>query len=356
MLARYFGTFVIALALVTMGGASEAAAKKSGKPVTLQGAVYSIDASGLTVTLQSVDGTLTTLNITRNSKLRRNNKKVTLTGLVLGDQAVAQYDVSSNIKQLSSSGVGVTTLQGGVLGVSSGTGVVDLDGGSFGTNAHTRIVRNGQVSTLGTLTAQDHVVAHVTGGAPSSHAATRSDGGSEGENDDTAVDIQVEGPEECEIEGTITAIDLDANTVTVSSEYDGWEATVNVTPDTLIEIEGLEAPTIADLAVGQLVEVVYASDTQNAFRIEVENEDEEGYAEGPITAIDPVSGSITIDCYGSPVTVLVTASTKIDKDDESAVFADLEVGDDVMAVYNTTTMIAKEIEVYSNEGGDGGVD
>jgi Cu/Ag efflux protein CusF len=356
MLARFLGTFVIALALTALSGATEATAGKGGKPLTLQGTVYSIDASGETVTLKSSDGTLTTLNITRSSKLRRNNKKATLTGLVLGDQAAAQYDASNNVRQLNTSGVGVTTLQGGVLGVSSGTGVVQLDRGSFGTNAHTRITRNGQVSTLGTLTAQDHVVAHVTGGGPSSHAATRSgENESEGEDDDTAVDIQVEGPEECEIEGTITAIDVEAKTVTVSSEYGGWEAMVNVTLDTLIEIDGVEAPTIADLAVGQFVEVVYASDTQNAFRIEVENEEEEGYAEGPITAIDAVAGSITIDCYGSPVTVFVTASTKIEKDDEAAVFADLKVGDDVMAVYNTTTMIAKEIEVYSDEGeGEGG--
>jgi len=354
MLARYLGTFVIALAVIALGGATDATAGKGSKPQTIQGTVYSIDASGPTVTLKSSDGTLTTLNITRSSKLRRNNKKTTLTGLVLGDQAAAQYDsANNNARQLNTSGVGVTTLQGGVLGVSSGTGIVQLHGGSFGTNAHTRIVRNGQVSTLGTLTAQDHVVAHVAGRGRSSHGGTRSgESESEGDGDDTAVDIQVEGPEECEIEGAITAIDLAANTVTVSSEYGGWEVTVNVTVDTLIEIDGVETPTIADLAVGQFVEVVYASDTQNAFRIEVENEEEEGYAEGPITAIDPVAGSITIDCYGSPVTVLVTASTKIEKDEEPAVFADLQVGEEVMAVYNTTTMIAKEIEVYSDEGED----
>jgi hypothetical protein len=346
---------MIALALTALSGPSEAtAAKSKGKPQTVQGAIYSIDASGGTVTLKSSDGTLTTLNVTRNSKLRRNNKKTTLTGLVLGDPAAAQYDGSNTIKQLSTNGVGVTTLQGGVLGVSSGTGVVQLDGGSFGTNAHTRIIRNGQVSTLGTLTAQDHVVAHVTSGGPSSHAGTRSDGGpSEGENDDTAVDIQVDGPEECEVSGTISAIDLTANTVTITAEYDGGDVTVNVTADTLIEIEGIEAPTIADLTVGQDVEIVYASDTQDAFRIEVVNEDEEGYAEGPITAIDPVAGTITIDCYGSPVTLFVTASTKIEKNDETAVFADLVIGDSGMAEYNTATMIAKEIEVESDEGESG---
>ncbi len=338
MLRKYFGVLAVALAVLLAG---QADAKKGGNTTTLQGTVYAIDASGGSVTLQAQDGTLTALNVVRNSRLRRNNKKVALSGLVLGDLATAQYDASNNTKQLSATGVAVSTLAGGVVGVQSGTGVVQLNSGSFGTNAHTRIIRNGQVSSLGTLTSQDHVVAHVRPNGAGTSALT-------GE-DDTAVDVQVEGPEECEVSGTITAIDLTANTVTIASEYDGGDVTVNVTPDTLIEIDGVAAPTIADLAVGQYVEVVYASDTQNAFRIEVVNEDEEGYAEGPITAIDPVAGTITIDCYGSPVTLFVTASTKIEKNDAVAVFADLQVGDEGMAEYNTTTMIAKEIEVESPE-------
>lgn len=347
MVRKYIGIFVVALA-VLIAGHADAKGKKGGSLTTVQGTVYAVDVSGGTVTLQSNDGTLTSLNVIRNSKLKRNNKKVTLLDLVLGDQATAQYDASSNTKQLSTTGAVVSTLSGAVVGVKSGTGVVQLDRGSFGTNAHTRIIRNGEVSTLGTLTAQDHVVAHVKQGSSSqgSQSSTVSEG------DDTAIDVTVEGPEECEIEGTITEIDLTANTVTISSEYDDWGVTVNITADTLIEIEGLETPTIGDLAVGQYVDVVYASDTQNAFRIEVENEEEQGYAEGPITAIDPVAGTITIDCYGSPVTLFVTASTKIEKNDEVAVFTDLQVGDEGMAEYNTTTMIAKEIEVESEEGED----
>ena len=343
MLRKYLEILAVALAVLIAG---QADAKKGGSLTTVQGTVYAVDASGGTVTLQGQDGTLTSLNVLRNSKLKRNNKKVFLTGLVLGDQATAQYDSSSNTKQLSATGVVVSTVSGGVLGVKSGTGLVHLSGGSFGTNANTRIVRNGQVSTLGTLTSQDHVVAHVTQGGAGASGVTRT---GTTESDDTAVDVQVEGPEECEIEGTITEIDLTANTVTIASEYDDWGVTVNVTPDTLIEIEDIETPTIADLAGGQYVEVVYDSDTQDAFRIEVENPDEEGYAEGPITAIDPVAGTITIDCYGSPVTLFVTASTKIEKNDEVAVFADLQVGDEGMAEYNTTTLIAKEIEVESPE-------
>ncbi|HEY1373567.1 MAG TPA: DUF5666 domain-containing protein [Candidatus Binatia bacterium] len=349
MFRKYIAIFVVALA-VLLAGQADAKGKKGGGLTTVQGTVYAVDVSGGTVTLQSSDGALTSLNVVRNSKLKRNNKKVTLMGLVLGDRATAQYDASSNTKQLSATGAVVSTLSGDVVGVKSGTGVVQLDRGSFGTNAHTRIIRNGEVTTLGTLTARDRVVAHVKQGGSSSHGS-QSSSESEGD-DDTAIDVTVDGPEECEVEGNITEIDLDANTVTIASEYDDWGVTVNITPDTIIEIEGFEMPTIADLAVGQYVEVVYASDTQDAFRIEVENEEEEGYAEGPITAIDPVAGTVTFDCYGSPVTLFVTASTKIEKNDEVAGFGDLQVGDEGMAEYNTTTMIAKEIEVESPEDED----
>lgn len=338
----------IALSLALLGFALIASATQAGKAKptanTVQGTVFSIDAAGGTVTLKDAGGAATVLNVSRKTKLTRNRKKVALIGLVSGDQAAAQYDSSNNIKQLSATGAAVSTRTGGVVGVHSGTGVVQLDSGSFGTNAHTRIIRNGQISTLGTLTAQDQVVAHVKPGGTASHGAKSTNAGG-----GTAIDVQVDGPEECEIEGAITAIDRAANTVTIGSEYGDWDVTVSVTPDTLIEVEGVEAPTIADLAVGEYVEVVYASDTQNAFRIEVENEEEQGYAEGPITAIDPSAGAITIDCYGLPVTLFVDASTKIEKDDEPALFADLKVGDEVMSEYNTATMIAKKIEVYSPE-------
>src|SRR5262244_3305310 len=100
MLQKYLGILVVALAVLIAG---QAEAKK-GSLTTVQGTVYAVDVSGGTVTLQGQDGTLTSLNVLRNSKLRRNNKKVFLTGLVLGDQATAQYDASSNTKQLSATG------------------------------------------------------------------------------------------------------------------------------------------------------------------------------------------------------------------------------------------------------------
>jgi hypothetical protein len=93
--------------------------------------------------------------------------------------------------------------------------------------------------------------------------------------------------------------------------------------------------------------VVYDPATFNAFRIEAYSEDEEGYAEGPITAIDAEAGTIIIDCYGNPVTLFVDASTKIERNEETAVFADPQIGDAVRAEYSTVTMLTKEIEAHT---------
>lgn len=40
------------------------------------------------------------------------------------------------------------------------------------------------------------------------------------------------------------------------------------------------------------------------------------------------------------------SSSNIERNDEPAVVADLQIGDEAMAEYNTVTMVAKKIEVY----------
>src|SRR5258706_7703165 len=192
-----------------LGGETEAG--KPGKLSGLQGAVYAVDAAGGTVTLKDANGATTVLNVGRKSKLTRNRKKVPISGLVLGDQAGASFDGSNNVKQLSATGVAVSTVQGGVLGVSSGTGIVQLDGGGFGTDAHTRIVRNGRISSLGSLTAHDHAVAHVTGGGAAPHAATDPASRTDGGNNNTAVGGQVGGPGGVEDPGTVPPISPSAH-------------------------------------------------------------------------------------------------------------------------------------------------
>jgi Cu/Ag efflux protein CusF len=365
-------TVTVLFVLLVFGLAvSDLEAKGKGpKLSSLDGTLYMVDTKAGTVTLKDGGGGLTNLKVGRKSKVLRNNRKSTLSGLALGDQVRALYDNSHNAQQLGATGPVVSTVQGGVGNVASSTGVVQIKTGQTAKNAQTssqtRVVRNGKIVSLKSLTLRDRVTAHL---APGGSLVSRVEGA------DDAVDLQAEGPEEAEVKGTITAIDTVANTITVTPE-EGPEVTVNVTADTLIEVESesegegdgegegegdgevtADSVTINDFTEGLFVEVVYDPVTLNAFRIEVQDEAAEGYAEGPITAIDPLAGTVTIDCYGTPVTVIVNASTEIKRNDETVTLADLQIGDEAMAEYNTVTMIAKEIEVESESGegeGEGG--
>jgi Cu/Ag efflux protein CusF len=343
-------------------GLSAGELQAAGSSNGLNGTLYIVDATGHTVTLKDANGTATVLNVTRKTKIVRYNKKTNLAGLVLGDQIAAVFDNSNNAKQLTATGPVVSTISGGVNNVTSGTGIVSIQKSKLRkdakTSVQTRVVRNGEITSLKSLTRLDRITAHLVKGgslSPASHGT------------DDAVDIQAEGPEESELKGTIAAVDVQAMTVTITPKVGGPDVTINVTADTLIEVDGeFESDseggqtggpaTINDLVVGLLVEAVYDPVTLNAFRIEAEHEEEEAVAEGPITAIDAVPGTVTVDCCGTPVTLIVNASTKIRRDDEPATLSDLQIGDEVHAEYNTVTMIAKEIRAGTQDEDEGGED
>lgn len=332
--------------------------------VNLTGTVYLVDNSAHTLTLKNATGTLTTLTVTTKSKILRNGKKVALTGLVLGDQGTAIADGSNALIQLSVKGATVTTIQGGVAGLSSGTGTVQIKSGkkikSAQTTGNTRVMRNGQLSSLNSLTSFDTITSHVT--KSTSTAATVQN----------ALDIQAEGPEETEIKGTISAVTAATPgdptavppvppapaTVTITPNT-GAPVTLIVTANTLINVGGATG-TAADLTVGMLVEAEYDPVTLEAFHIEAENEEDDAEIEGTITALDAVSCTlspttpctVTITNEKGSVTLIVNASTKIKSDDASALLSDLKIGDPASAEFNAVTLFAQEIEV-ENENGDG---
>ena len=316
----------------------------------LDGTVYLIDVTAHTVTLKDAGGALTSLNVTRRSRILRNNRRVTLTGLVLGDQVTALYDSSKNATQLGAKGPVVMTVQGAVADVTLGTGTVQIHAGRLIKNAQTtfqtRVIRNGKVASLSSLTLLDSVTAHLKAGSSLSS-------GTPGVGD--ALDIQAEGPEESEVSGTIAAVgDLRCPALLPSQVQiilnDGLTCvTLNVTVDTLIEVGGAPA-TISDLTPGMFVEAKYDPLTFNAFRIEAEEEGEDAEVEGVINAVDTGLGTVTIDSNGTLVTLFVDASTKIELNGETVFLADLAIylatnsNVPVSAEYNVVAMVAKEIE------------
>ncbi len=111
--------------------------------------------------------------------------------------------------------------------------------------------------------------------------------------------------------------------------------------------------TVADLAVGQTVEVsgITQSGSVLASKIKVEDDGQEADFGGTISAITPPS--LIVDAR----TVVTDASTRIERDGKAITLADLHVGDTVKvegAVQSGGAVLASEIKVTG--GDDGGDD
>jgi uncharacterized lipoprotein YehR (DUF1307 family) len=94
----------------------------------------------------------------------------------------------------------------------------------------------------------------------------------DGEGEDQEVG---EDREESDVEGNITAIDLDSHNVTITTEEKG-DIVVHVTSDTIIRFDERGPAAFADLELGMQVEVEYEEGSMDALEIEVDDWGEEG--------------------------------------------------------------------------------
>ena len=343
---------------------------QSAATSSLSGSLYIVNTTGQSVTVKDALGKTTTLTLTRKTKIRRNNKAAKLNGLVLGDQVTVVLDSANHATQIAATGPAVSTVKGGVAGVATGAGTVQIVKKNVNTSGQTRIVRNGKITSLRSLTLLDTVTSHVTTAPVGKSSSSVM----------SALDIQAEGPEESEIHGTIVTV-TPANpgdptllippspAMVTIHPADGVspDVTLIITDTTMIEIDD-HLGTLADLLVGMSVEAEYDPITLAAFSIESDDPEDDGEIKGTITLIDlscttvpaplvPLPCTVTITpSVGSPVTLIVDASTKIERDDASALLTDLIIGDPVEAEYNLVTMVAKEIEVELEDGEGGGED
>ncbi len=157
--------------------------------------------------------------------------------------------------------------------------------------------------------------------------------------------------ERAEVGGVIKSLGTSNLTITTKKQGD---ITLIVTPNTTIRDRG--AANFSALQVGQRVEVKYEVSTMTALRINVNNEDATGEAEGVIQAIDTGNKTITITTNKSGnITLTVTANTSIRVEEKgTATFADLKVGQRIEAKYDVATMTAIKLKVEDEEEEDGG--
>jgi hypothetical protein len=165
-----------------------------------------------------------------------------------------------------------------------------------------------------------------------------------------------DNPGSAELEGTISAVDTTASTVTVATDEGGSTVTLNVDTTTVITLNGAPA-TLADLAFGDKIHAKYDSTTMLASSIEAETDVQESEVEGTISAIDTTLGtvSITPEEGGADVVLTVDTTTAIMLDDNPAALTDLQVGFQAEAKYDPTSMVASFVDAESGASGGGNI-
>ena len=156
-----------------------------------------------------------------------------------------------------------------------------------------------------------------------------------------------DNPGSYDLHGTISSVDTINNTVTISPNDGGSSITLNVNSSTVITRDGLPA-TLSELQFGDNVDANYNSSTMIASAISAEASTETDI-DGTISAVDTTAGtvSITPEDGGSDIVLTVNSGTVILLDGDPAALTDLQVGFDVEAKYDYSTMTAMFIEADS---------
>jgi hypothetical protein len=150
--------------------------------------------------------------------------------------------------------------------------------------------------------------------------------------------------EEARVRGTIRAVDLSNHTVSIHTRR-GASVVLNTTSRTEITRNG-EPARLDDLQPGDGAEAIYDTATLLASQIDARGEvvSHEARIEGVIEGVDLGHRSLTIvPRTGSPVTLQVTANTRITLDGRPATLEDLARGFLVGALYNDTNFEALRI-------------
>jgi hypothetical protein len=322
--------YFITTMLVVFGMlASASPALAHGHGSELKGTIAAVDTVASTVTVTPKNGgTDITLNVDASTMIKRDGKPATLADLQPGDIVEAKYDPATMLASRIQAKVKKSEIHGIISAVDTTANTFTVTPKKGGTDvtlnvdASTMIKRNGKPATLADLQLGDKVEAKYYSSS--------------------MLAIKVEARRNLvNLNGTITAVDTTANTVTVTPKKGGADIVLKVDASTIIKRYGAPA-TLADLLVGDKVQAKYNPITFLASRIIVNFPE----LEGVISAVDTVAGTLTVTPHhgGADVTFNVDANTIIELNKVHVTLADLLVGDRVEVKYDTTTMLAFKIE------------
>lgn len=199
--------------------------------------------------------------------------------------------------------------------------------------ADTKLTVRGRAVTIARLHVGDRLVMNYT---PT--AATGAIKGTATDGEDT--------PGAYEFEGLVSSVDPIAGTLDIASIDGGSIVTLKVDSSTVITREDAAA-TLADLQFGDRVEAKYNSGNMLASSLKAETDVENDEAKGVITAIDTATGDITFTPLlgGADITIHTNAQTVFMFRDSPGKLSNLQVGDEIEAKYDATTLLAGFVEV-----------
>jgi len=163
-------------------------------------------------------------------------------------------------------------------------------------------------------------------------------------NNAMRIDARVAGSHSLRVQGTVTAVDAAASTLTITPRTG---SPVDLTTDSNTRISLDEAPaTLGEIPVGAQAHARYDGTTLVASEIEAETEGDghpERQVEGLVTAVSATG--ITIDPqHGAPVELTVDSSTVVRINGHAAALADIPVGSRAHGKYDGTTLLASRID------------
>jgi len=318
------------LVLVGMlGFASPAYAANSHRKIT-NGRIVAVDKITKTMLVKPVTGKAVLLKTNKNTAIVRHGKIVAFNKLRVGDKTTLNFDTTTKLVDDMSADFGNYEIHGSIEAVDAVASKFTI-ASEEGLNSvvvkvdeTTVIERNGVAATFADILLGDKVEAKY-------NSSTM-----------IASSIKVES-EDGELHGTVSAVDLVGNTVSITPELGGADVVLNISLSTVITREDLVV-TLADLLVGDAVEAKY--DSVSMIASFINSESEGGEVHGTISAVDTTAGtvSVTPELGGADVVVTVDLSTVVIRNDVPAELVDLQIGDRIEVHYDSATMIASLVD------------
>jgi len=315
---------------------------------TVTGVVASVNIATKTIVIKLwPSGTKLKLTENTSTAILRNKVATSLSNVQMGDWVQVKYNPMTKLANLISAASLAPKqkqIAGTVASVNPAAGTVSINAGKGGkatvlkTNASTAVLKNGAAAGVGKLKKGDKIQARFD---PASKLASK-------------VEAETGGPWDGIVVGLVSAVDTNANTVTITSWFFGDDVTLNVVENTTaITLDG-NLVGLGDLQVGDKAQAKYDSSSMNASVIDAKSvAHEQEQIRGTIAAVDTDGSTITITVYwcenGQDYVLNVDGNTVITRNDNSAALGSLQVGDDVEANYDPATMLASKIDAYGEQ-------